>query len=284
MTTPVSKEVVSGVGARFGAIFNLNSSGLPMPAVTSATPLQGSLIQGIKTLTVTDPEPQRITHYGEDRPFAQDSLPATEVGSFAMTTAKTNMVLDAMTEGNYVRTIDNVKMRGGNSSKKGSEPLVMAYFYRQALDTQKGSSTFGKLRQWHLRIYPSVRITPATESFEQGATDKTYNGTPTPVSVTPWNEVFSEANWGHTEAEYIDLVTEYQPRIDTYTGNGVRTTFDLSHQPVDSDHVHIWSNGTQTAPSAVNTSAANPAFTMGAAPGSLHPIFVVIQTNNPGSS
>lgn len=284
MATPVSREVVSGVGARYGGVFNLDSNGLPYPAVSSGTPVQGSLIQGIKTLTVTDPEPQRITHYGEDNPFAQDSLPATEAGSFQITTAKTNLILDAMVEGNYVRNLSNLNMRGGNSSKKGSEPQVFAYFYRQALDTKKASATFGKLRQWHLRLYPSTRITPVSEAFEQAATDKTYQATPTPVAATPWGEVFSEANWGHVTSEYIDIVTDFQPRINTYVGSGVRTAFALSHPPVSSDQLHVFVDGTVTVPSAVNTSAANPAFTLSVAPGSLTGVFAIIETSSPGNS
>ena len=284
MATPVSKEVVSGVGARYGAVFNLDSNGLPLPATTSAVPVQGSLIQGIKTLTITDPESQRITHYGEDQPFAQDSLPATEAGSFQMTTAKTNLILDAMVEGNKIRTLSNLHMRGGNSSKKGSEPLVFAYFYRQALDTTKGSATFGKLRQWQLRLYPSTRLTPQTESFEQGATDKTYQGTPTPVASTPWGEIFNEANWGQVASEYVDFTTDYQPRINTYLGNGVLTAFQLSHPPVTSDQLHVFVDGTVVSPSAVNVSATNPAFTLTVAPGSLNAVFAIVETTSPGNT
>lgn len=283
MTTPVSKEIISGVGNRYGAVFNLNSDGLPYPAVASATPVEGSLFQGIKTMAVTDPDPQRITHYGDDGPIAQDSLPATEAGSFAITTAKSNMLIDAMVEGNKVRTLSNLNMRGGNSNKKGNEPQVFFYAYRQALDTDKQSSTFGKLRQWQLRLYPSTRLTPSTESFEQTNTDKTYNATPTPVTATPWGESFDEANWGQTSSEYIEITTEYQPRINTYIGDGTITEFALSHAPYDSDHIHVLVNGTTSTPSAVDTSATNPAFTLSGAPGVGQGVFVLIETNAPGN-
>lgn len=279
-----SKEVVSGVGVRYAVVLPLNSEGLPMPDAASAALSQGTLVQGIKTMSVTDPEIQRIQHYGDDETFAQDTLPAADVGSFAITTAKSNMILDAMVEGNKVRTVNGLNMRAGNTDKKGSSPQLMFAAYRQALDTKKGSSSFGKLRQWNLKIYPSARISTQSQGFEQGATDKTYDATPTKVSSTPWNEVFNEANWGNSNGEFIEITTDYQPRFNYGRGNGTIVAFQLSHPPFSSSHITVWVDGTQTAPSAVDTSATNPAFTLGAAPGVGKQVFVLIETNAPGNS
>jgi len=281
-----SSEVVSGVGARYACVFPLDTTtGLPLPAVTTAVPAQGTLVQGIKTMAVTDPEPQRITHYGDDLAFAQDSLPATTVGSFNITTAKSNLILDSMTEGNKVVTIDNMQVRGVNTDKKGNEPILGFAAYRQALDTKKGSANFGKLRQWNLRIYPGTRITPQSQSFEQGQTDKSYAATPTPVTTTPWGQSYNEATWGNSQAEALDLILDYQPRMNFYRGNGTLTAFQLSHPPVDSSHLHVWSDGTLVTPSAVDTSTSNPAFTLSSAANTNNNlIFALIETNAPGVS
>lgn len=279
-----SKEVISGVGARYAVVIPLDSDGLPSVNVTQAAPIQGSLVQGIKTMSHSDAEPQRITHYGDDLAFAQDSLPSAEVGSFTITTAKTNLVIDSMVEGNKTVTIDNMQLRGANSDKKGNEPQVSFMAYRQALDTQKGSSTFGKLRQWNVKIYGSTRITPQSQSFEQAATDKTYQATPTPTTTTIWNQVFNESTWGQTQSEYLEGVTDYQPRFNWYLGNGTLGSFQLSHPPVDSDHLHVWIDGTLTTPSAVNVSATNPAFTLSPVPGVGKKVFVLLETTAPGNS
>ena len=276
----MGKQIVSGVGARWGYVIPLDSSdGLPSINTSTAVPAQGTIVQGIKSASFNDPEPQRITHYGNDRPFAQDSLPATDVGSFAIVTAKSNMVLDAMVEGNKIRTVDDIYFRATNTDKKGSEPQVGFMVYRQALDTTKGSATFGKLRQWHLKIYGSVRITPAQEAFEQGATDKTYNCTPTPVSTTIWNEPYNETNWGNTEGEALDGMTDYQPVLNWWLGNGTLTSFQLSHAPFSSTHIHVWQDGTLVTPSAVAT-GANPAFTLGAAATNAKKLIALIETNS----
>ncbi len=263
-----AKDVVAGVGARYAEIFVLDTvTGLPLPATASATPVQGTIVQGIKSFTYTDPEGQRFSHYGDDHGFAQDSLPATEIGDFVITTAKTNLVLDAMVEGSKVVTINSsLEARAVNTDKKGSEPQVMILVYRQALDVTKGSSTFGKLRQYHLALIPSTRITPASQSMEQGITDKTYHGIPTPVTATPWNQVFDESTWGATQGEYIEMTSTYKPRINLYRGDGTITAYNLSKPPVSSADLTVWVDGTVTAPSAVVTTTANPAFTMSSPP------------------
>jgi hypothetical protein len=275
----MSKDVVAGVGVRYAEIFNLDSDGLPSVNVASASPVTGTLLRGIKSFTYDDPEPQRIAHYGEDHTLAQDSLPSTDVGSFVMTAAATNLIVDAMAEATKIATINNMEMRLANSDKRGSEPQLFISVYRQALDIQKGSSTYGKLRQYHAAYIPSVRLSPASQSMEQTATDKTYQGTPTPVTSTPWNQVFDETTWGATQGEYVESTTNYKPRWNFYLGNGTIVAFQLSKPPVSSSDVTVWVDGTLTSPSAVNITTANPAFTLGAAPGVAKKVAALILHN-----
>jgi len=243
------------------------------------------LIAAIKTASTSDPEPQRITHYGSDRPFSQDSLPPTTVGNFTITTADSNLALDSMAEGNLVRSINQDVWRAGNSDQRGNEPIIAAMFYRQALDTLPGSGTFGKLRQWNVRIYPAARISPSTQSYEAGATDKTYAGTPTPTGLTLWGETYTEATWGNTYAEYTEGVTNYEPRINWWLGSGTLTAFQLSHPPASTDALSVWIDGTLTVPSAVNISVTNPSFTLTSAAGTgAKKIIALIETLNPGNS
>lgn len=282
----MAKEIVAGVGARYGVILaNDTTTGYPVPSATTAAPMTGVEVQGIKSLSANDPEPQRFTHYGNDSVLAQDTLPGTEGGSFTITTAKSNMLFDVAVEGTKVRAVDGVQMRLANSDNRGNEPLVTAMFYRQALDVKRGSSTFGKLRQYHVVIYPAVRISPASQSMEQGITDKTYNATPTNAQYTSWNEQLNTTNWGASQGEYIEAVTDYHPRLNAWVGNGTLTGFALSHTPVSSSYLHVWVDGTLTTPSAVNTSATNPAFTLSTAVGTnLKQIFALIETNTPSQS
>jgi hypothetical protein len=281
----MANEVTAGVGTRYGVLFPLDEDGLISVASTSAVPVQGTLITGIKTATTSDPAPQRITHYGQDRPYAQDSLPPTEVGTVTVTSADGNLIVDALAEGNKVRTIGNSEWRGGNTDKRGNEPILAAMFYRQSLDTQPGSPTFGKLRQWNIRAYAAARWSPSTASYEAGATVKTINGTPTPTGQTLWGENYDETSWGNSYAEYTEGNANYQPRINAWLGNGTLTAFQLSHPPASTDELLVWVDGTLTVPSAVNISTSNPAYTLSSASGTnAKKIIAMIFTDRPGIS
>lgn len=281
-----AKEIVAGVGTRYGVLIPLDTDGLPSINTTTAVPQQGTLIAGIQTATTNDPEPQRFTHVGQDRPYAQDTLPPNTVGNFTITAGNVNLILDAMAEGNNVVTINsNGVWRAGNSDQRGNEPIVGAMFYRQALDTYPGSSTFGQLRQWNLRIYPAARVSPTTQPYDAGINSKSYAGTPTPTGRTIWGQTYTEATWGNSYAEYTEGVVNYEPRLNWWRGNGTLTAFQLSHPPASSADIDVWIDGTLTAPSAVNTSTTNPAFTLTTASGTNNKkIVAMIYTLNPGIS
>jgi hypothetical protein len=282
-----SKEIVGGVGTRYGVLIPLDTDGLPSIGTATAVPQQGTMIAGIKTATTADPEPQRITHYGQDRPQAQDSLPPTTVGTFTMTADSVNLIIDAMAEGNTVRTINTGKWRAGNSDQRGNEPILAAMFYRQALDMQPGSSTYGKLRQWNIRIYPAARISPTTQPFDAAATDKSYAGTPTPTGLTLWGEAYAESTWGNSYAEYTEGVQDYEPRVNWWLGNGTIVAFQLSHPPAvagTTAALDVWVNGTLTTPSAVVVTSTSPAFTLAAAPAVGQKVVAIVYTDEPGTN
>lgn len=278
----MAKSLVSSVGARYGVVFTLDTNGRPSQAVASATPETGVRISGLQTATGTDADPQTITHYGDDFPFAQDSLGPTDVESYDVTTAKTNLTLDAYVTGSKERTYgDQLRMLAQATDKQGDEPRVMAMFYRQALDTDPDSASFGSLRQYEGRIYPSSRLITRTAPYEQANSPKSYSGIPTPVEFAPWGEDINQTNWGVAQGGHIDFTCDYHPRFNVYKGDGTIDAFSLTHTPVSSDYLKVWVDGTLTTPSAVDTDATNPAFTLSAAPAADVQIFAFIQTATP---
>lgn len=275
-----SKDIVAGVGTRYGqVILNDTTTGLPSGTFNSGTLQAGTNVEGIKSFTYNDPDTQKITHYGNDYSFAQDSLPATEVGSFNITTGKTNLALDTVVDGTTEVTLDSsLKARAGNTNKKGNEPFVTFSVFRQALDTQIGSSTFGRLRQWNLALIPSTRIVSKLPGMAQGLADKTYQGIPTPVRNTPWNIAMTDAIWNATQAEYFEMTADYQPVIVVGQGNGTLTRFGLPVVPVDTAHCHVWGNGTLQTVVLVGTSATAPYVQISGTLTGSAPIFAIIET------
>ena len=271
----------SGVGTRYAVVFLLDTDGLPYQATSSANPEKGYRIDKIKTFSAADPEVQRFTHYGDDTPFAQDSLAPTEVETFDITTAKVNLDLDAALSGTKVAALgDEVARLAANTNKLGSEPQVMVFTYRQALDTNPSSASYGA-RRYEGRVYPKARLVPKTPPYEAGITDKTYQGTPTPVRKTEYGQVLTTSTHGCTEATHFDDIYVYPPRINVWRGNGALTVFNLSHTPVSADYLKVWVNGALTTPASVNLSATAPTFTLSNAPASGHQVYALIQTATP---
>lgn len=248
-------SVVAGVGARHAEAFILNTTtGLPDCSFNAGTLIAGTLIDGLKTFNYNNPTPQRITHYGDDKPIAQDSLPPTTIGDFTITTAKTNLALDTFTEGTKLVTLDTVvQARVGNSDKRGSEPQLFVSVFRQALDVKRGNSTFGKLRQWDQAIIPSVRIINELSGYVQGENPNNYVGIPTIVTQTPWAQTFDQTTWGATQGEYVKMETDYKPQWNVGLGNGTLSTFAVTRTPIDVAHTHAWVSGTLATVSSVNT-------------------------------
>lgn len=277
-----AKTKVAGVGVRRGQAFVLDSNGLPYASTANGgTMTAGTRIERLKTISVTDPEPQRISHYGDDRPYAQDSLPPTELETFSFTTSKSNLTLDALLDGTKVRDLTMFQQRAANTDKRGSEPLIAVWSYRQALDVDESSATFGKLRQWEARCFPSARISGQTSSFEQGATDKTYQGTPTVVKATIWGETLTEAADGATEASHFELVFNNQPIVNVGVGDGTITTFYTTCMPVDAANIKVWVGGSLTVPGSVTYSTTAPAFTIPGTVGAGTQVLAILGTTAP---
>ncbi len=288
-----AKSVVAGVGARYAEAFRIdNNTGLPGASFNSGTLVGGTLIDRIKTFNYNSPTPQQFTHYGDDRPYAKDTLPPTEIGSFAIATAQSNITLDAFTENTKTVTLDTVvQARMGNSDNRGSEPQNFLNVFRQALDTQRNSGTFGKLRQWHAAMIPSCRLINTAPAFAQGMTDRNYEGVPTAVTATPWAQTFDTTTWGGTQGEYIELNFDYKPVCGVGLGNGTLTRFALPKPPIDVAHTHVWVNGTLATVSSVTTSVASPSATLSSAPGGVGSggmgpsgegyVFAIVEHNQP---
>jgi hypothetical protein len=274
-------EIVSGSGIRYGTVFTLDAdTGLPTTTVVAPLMDTGTRIEGIVSTTSNDPQPNRISFRGDDVVFAQDSLPPGEAETFSFQTDKVNFRLNEVLSGNKVVSYGTQMIaQAKNTNRTGAEPQVFALFYRQALDTDAESSTFGRLRQWHWRAYMSTRITEITPEMNADKSASQYEGTPTATKETPWAENFTNATWGAQRAFHIDGVSEGQPIPHIAIGDGTVTGFTLQKSPIDAAAIKVWVNGSLTTPSNVTT-GANPSFTLGAAPANNAQVFAMVFTND----
>jgi hypothetical protein len=237
-------------------MYLINSSGYPDGDESGAVAYDGIRLEGAKSFTSTVPDPRIVTHTGDDRAFAQDVLPPTEMETATLTTGKTNLSLDAALTGTKVEDLlGDVNMGVTSSDKQGAEPQVMVFGWRQALDTEKGSSTYGQ-RRYITRMYPSCRIIPKPASMEDGAADEnSYSVVPTVVTKTPWGKALAEITNGATEGQSLRFISSNPLMMNKWNGNGTLSTFTLSNTPISATKTRVHANGTVATVSSVDTVA-----------------------------
>ncbi len=244
----------SGVGLRNITIFALNSDGYPA-ATSATTAYEGVQISGARALNITDPEPQQIVHYGDDRVFALDVLPATEPISGSLTVGKVNDAVDAVLTGQNSYTVGEGKFFGMGTDEKGDEQQVGIIAYRQTLDTTPGAA---QLRRWESYIIPVSYLIPTAGNWDQNPEERMYTIRPQVSSKHLWGATFSASTEGYTEAQVVRGVTEYKPKMLAWKGDNSTTTFALSPS-VAADNtakVTVYADGVdQSAAITVSTNA-----------------------------
>lgn len=276
-------EMVAGVGARRGVVYVLDATtGLPLPATYGGGAYIGTFVEGIKDYTITGAEPQKINHYGDDRVFMADQLAPTEAASFDMTTGVDNQILDSGLSGVKRRTFGTTsgKFIAAETNKKGQEPQVAFWGFRQALDSNPANtSTYGKLRQYNARGINSMKVTVNPNGGQQTLSDQTYVGVPTPTKSTFWGETFTTGTWGCTEAALVRGNTNYPGLWHFYRGTSTIGTFPLVYSPVAGDisSITVFVSGSESVPGSV-TYGSSPAFSLTAVPANDVLIAALVQT------
>jgi hypothetical protein len=257
----------SGAGLRAVYVFTLDAEGNPDGDQSGAVGYDGEKVSGARSLTSNVPDSQTIPHIGDDSVIAMDLLPPNELETASLTTAKTNLSLDAVLTGTLVDQLgsdNDIEMGGMATDKQGQEVQVFMAATRQALDVEPASASFGQ-RRWVTKVYPSARVVPKGSSAEQGGADEnTYNVVPTPVTETPWGEAFVIATHGYTQAQSLRMISENPILFVRWTGNATLDEFTLPATPISVAKTHVYVAGSEVTPSAINT--VTPSVTLASPP------------------
>lgn len=242
----------SGVGFRHCQVLAIAADGYP--AATTSLYYEGVQISGAKSLVITDPEPQRFAHAGDDRVHQQDVLPPTEAMSGTITTSKTNDTLDALLTGNLSFDVGQAMMFGIGTDNRGDEKQVILLAYRQTLDTSGGSSDGA--RRWEFRLFPKAFVVPLASGFEESTPEaRTYGLYPQFIAKHAWGADFSTASGeeGFDRAQGLRGISVYKPRLVGFNGFSTDQTyvFNTSYPAADTSKVMVWIDGSQEVPDVV---------------------------------
>jgi hypothetical protein len=257
MTAPA--VIRSGVGLRHFQIMAIAADGYA--AATTSAAYIGAQLSGVKTVALNDPDPQLISHAGDDGVFMQDSLPPQEGISGTITVAKTNDTIDAILTDDKSFAVGEAKLFGEGSNNKGLENDVIVLTYRQARDTDPASANFGA-RVWEFKIMPKCAVIPKAEGFaENTGTSKSYTLRPGFATKHAWGTAFSANTEGFTRAQMLRGVTQNPPFWCAWNGDGAsdELPFDDDYPAVSTDKVHgVWVEGvlkTETTDYSVMTTS-----------------------------
>lgn len=257
-------KIISAAGLRRIQIYELDTDGNPSGDQAGADGYDGHYMSGAQSVTITTPDNQPIVHVGDDAPFAQDFLPPNTFVTANITTAKSNLALDAVLTGTLVQDVGDGELMGRQTSNQGNEIDIATIYYRQALDVDPESNSFGS-RRWKVGMFPKNRTVPKGASADQGAPDQnTYNVFPTAARSYPFGLAFGEVNNGFTSSPWIEGSYEYPPMLERWTGNNTIDTFNLAWTPISTTKTIVYVNGTPVTVDSVDT--GNKTVTLNSAP------------------
>lgn len=230
-------KISSGVGFRHAQVLLLDANGIIYTTGTQA--YEGLRISGAKALVINDPEPQQIQHMGDDTIFAVDSLPPTEAITGELRAGKQSETLDALlADVNAVQIGESVLYPIG-TDRRGDEKQVALLAYRQAVDTDPSSGTYGK-RVWQMRLFPRCYVIPRESGFEDTPEDRSYSIRPQFINQYPWGITLATAVENTLRAQGFRGVAEYKPKIVGFVANGATTEFSLPVAAANVSKIKTW--------------------------------------------
>jgi len=223
-------EISTGIGLRMVRVALRDTDGtikiVGDPAAGVA--YSGVQISGALALTLTVPEPQRVTARGDDRPYHTFQLPPTENPTAELRVSKTNLGAIALITS--TESFGSLKGRriGLATDKQGDEETLCMWGCREAIDSEEGSATFGqKCWQTYLLLSCEAAVRPAT--MEDAAVGEfSYSIVTSPVTTDEFGASFSTEVNGFTKAPVLMIVTQYKYWLDAFKGDGVETEFTLT--------------------------------------------------------
>lgn len=257
------------VGMRHATIFELNTSG--SPAATNTTAYEGLTMVGARSFDLTIPDARKITHVGDDRPLAVDFLPPTEAVSGELRAARNDYDVYAMLTGTEVLTVGEAKAIGIGTSAQGFEPQVGLLLYQQALDDAGA-------RHWRSFLIPKATIYPHPNGMNDNPSENRFIISPAVVTSHLWEKAFASTTDGFSDAQVLEFMTKYKPKIVAFLAATASTTFTLpsSYPAADTAKVAIWVDGV----AATGWTVATNQVATGTAPGNNKRVVVFYETNN----
>jgi len=231
-------QFVAG-GARY-AQYSLSSSGLPYGTAPSSGNGAGmTAIPGLRSASISLPEPQILQIEGDDSVRAAIQFPANALPSFTMGLADfVGAFVDALqgTTADDAQSVYNMYMLNPDLS---TFPDIFLMLTRRSVSTVAGSQGNG----YETVIFPlcTVGFTNLGDfSTGANAAERTVTVTVNRVSQLPWGEALTTGAHGTTQASGFVFWSEQVPTFDVYTQDGSTTSYTPTNTLASNEQVIAW--------------------------------------------
>jgi hypothetical protein len=230
-------EITTGIGLRHVRLALRGEDGtVEVPSGLGAgVAYAGIRIEGAVALTLTIPDPQRVTARGDDRTYYTFQLPPTDSPTGELRVTKTNMAAVSILTDTEQFGSPPVRKVGFATDKQGLEPAVFIWGMRRAIDSEEGSVYFGQqVWQTYLLLNAIASIRPA--AMEDAAVGEfTYAIVANDATVDEFGALFTELSHGFTLCPYVMVITKDKFWIDAFLGSAGNDSFALTSAPSAND-------------------------------------------------
>lgn len=255
MATPVLKGNSIGIDAFYYSPRDTNGyiMGSSATAPTAGTQQLSPIVklEGIKTLPLGLQEPERVTSTGDNGAIATRQFSPIDLPNGTATLGVFDMAFAAMCMGLTVEDVGAGRFLGLQPDEFDWQDMVLMSVTAVTSRTtaNAGSTVYSGI------IVPSAQIFWLDDGglTERQPADFQFSVTMQKAAVQPWGEAFT----GSKQYPKIRYTWPGYPMLERGTGDGTRTSFDLSYDVAtnDADNVAVYVNGTALTWAASSPSA-----------------------------
>jgi len=220
MAAPIKKIFTVGMNA--ARIYRLDQDSGAIDA-TNATAYDGHSVGGPVTFAYDPPNPDVISHPGNNQVLQQDSLPSLEASSGTLEVSRTDADTIALLTNTKVNStlVTNVNSIGWRTNQQGTEPAVGFVTYAQA-------KTPAGVRCWSTFAFAKAMITPKPKGQSREQQNHSYFVLPQFTTSHIVGVAYSLTDDGFTSTEVNEYQSNYRLHVAAWKTTNVEAAYDFA--------------------------------------------------------
>lgn len=217
-------------------VFTTNSSGYPT-GVAGTSPANNTTSSARRnrsnvTATFNSSTPEQLQFRGGDTILGSMSFGGGDLTTIDVDASGIDAAFESILSSALVDSTSNSQMIVTGPNTNNENLPVVGHIFTQKFQS-RAAATNGQLQYLNRFVMSStVRIIPNTMTY-RGESLRRYSITPTKASRLPWGTLLgANQSFTNSEADHIDIISEYPLSLTTYISDGTEVTFVAGYRPV----------------------------------------------------